>query len=137
MSSRSMKGRRGARRLALEALYAWEADGQVDPDGRGGLLDQEALDFARSLIEGVSGQVAELDRDLSQFCEGWAFERLGRVERNILRLALFEMRYRAQLPAIAINEAVDLAKEFGGERSGAFVNAVLMQVVRAERGSQE
>lgn len=137
MSRRPVAGRRGARRLALEALYAREAEGEADFQGWGEHLDTGAREYAHRLWTGVRDNMPDLDAQLAACCQGWAYDRLGRVERNILRLALYEIGWEKQVPAVAINEAVELAKEFGGERSGSFVNGVLMQAVRQLPGRDE
>jgi len=83
-------------------------------------------EYAEELVEGVMDQAAELDEAINASLTGWTPDRVGRVERTILRIALFEMRYRPDVPQkAAINEAIDLAKAYGADESAGFVNAVL------------
>ena len=127
--------RRKARSLALQALY--EADIAGHPvDGCFGWLKDEAglpsisLDFAVELVEGVMGRRDEVDIAIHKFAPAWPVKQLPVVDRNILRLALFELMFGRRVPhKVAINEAVELAKTFGGESSPRFVNGVLGSVM--------
>jgi N utilization substance protein B len=75
--------------------------------------------------------VADIDKLLQAYLTGWRIERLSKVDQQILRLAVYEMVYRDDVPArVAINEAIELAKRFGGEESGKFVNGVLGKMIR-------
>ena len=132
MPRRMATGRRGARKVVLEALYAREAEGEIDFGQRGRHLETAAREYAHRLWVGVGQNLAFLDQTLARSCEGWAYDRLGRVERNILRLALYEMTWEDVPTAVAINEAVELAKEYGGSRSGAFINGVLTKAMGEE-----
>jgi N utilization substance protein B len=117
--------RRDTRRLALEALYQVEQGGDLTRlTGR-----------ARRLVDGVLGCREELDRTLEEVAEGWRVERMPPVDRSLLRLGLYELRYQPDTPVgVVISEAVRLAKEFSTERSGAFVNGVLGRLAKEERG---
>lgn len=76
--------------------------------------------------ERIAGKTEEIDALLNERAEGWSTARMGKVELTILRLAVYEMRYDEEIPeSVAINEAVELAKKFGGEESGRFVNGIL------------
>lgn len=137
MSRRIATGRRGARRVVLEALYAREAEGEIDFGQRGRLLGTSARQHAHRLWVGINEKLTDLDHLLAQACEGWAYDRLGRVERSILRLALYEVNYGEIPRAVAINEAVELAKEYGGSRSGAFINGVLTRALGEEEEGRD
>lgn len=90
--------------------------------------------FAEELIRGVETHRAELDERLRAYAEHWDLERMGAVDRNIMRVALYEMRRRADIPpVVSINEAVELAKEFSGLESGKFVNGILDRAARDVR----
>lgn len=97
-------------------------------------VDPEVAAFARGLVEGVLARLAEIDRRIAAHARDWSLMRLGAVDRNVLRVAVQELCYAgpdgAVPPAVAINEAVEIAKAYGGEDSGRFVNGVLGQVVR-------
>jgi len=89
-------------------------------------VDQEAFAYARTLFEGVLAHVEELDELIRHQAEHWRLERMAAVDRNILRLAVFEMRYETDVPKlVVVDEAVELAKRFGSEQSGRFVNGLL------------
>ena len=81
------------------------------------------------LVEGVTAHQEELDKLIRQYSEHWRLERMAAVDRNLLRLALYELLHEPMIPAkVVINEAVELAKRFGSEESGAFINGILDQV---------
>ncbi len=84
--------------------------------------------FANELFEGAAKEVAALDEIISKHCENWRFERLAAIDRAILRLAIHEMSIADTPPKVVLNEAVELAKKFSSEDSGAFVNGVLDSV---------
>lgn len=112
----------------LEVLYEAEARG-LPPATEG--LDE----VGRALAEGVWGEREALDGAIGAAATGWRVERLAPVDLAVLRLALWEIRHRADLPAaVAISEAVRLAKAYSTERSGAFVNGVLGRLERDEAG---
>jgi transcription antitermination protein NusB len=91
----------------------------------------EPTEFTLQLVEGVTEHKAALDRMISRYAEGWDVERMPRVDRNILRIALFELFYVEDIPTgVTIDEAVDIAKEFSTEDSGKFINGVLGRVNR-------
>ena len=90
-------------------------------------------DFLISRVEGMAAKIPELDGKLDAVAQGWKTRRMGRVELTILRQALYEMAYDSEVPdKVAINEAVELAKRFGGRDSAAFVNGVLAKMVKTE-----
>ena len=87
------------------------------------------IKYIKSKAMLVKSKQAEIDDIISRLSQGWKLERIGRVERNILRLAIYEMRFDDDIPlSVAINEAVELAKTFGRDESYAFVNAILSNV---------
>lgn len=86
-------------------------------------------DFARPLIEGMVEHLDEIDERIRRYCENYEFRRIAPVDRNVLRLAIYEMLYRDDIPpVVSINEAIELAKTFGGPDSGRFVNGILDRV---------
>jgi N utilization substance protein B len=85
-------------------------------------------EFANQLFEGAAKEVPALDEIISKHCENWRFERLAAIDRAILRLAIHEMGSTDTPPKVVLNEAVELAKKFSSEESGAFVNGVLDSV---------
>jgi N utilization substance protein B len=118
--------RRAARRTALELLYQWDLTGQPLVSLHGGEVDP----FARELAEGVAASAVELDRRITAASDEWPADRLGVVERNIVRMALYELD-RGEVPVeVAIDEAVSLAKRYASEDAGRLVNGILGRVVR-------
>ena len=128
-----MSDRRRSRQLALQVLYQMEHGVREDPEQSFALFAENfkaparLRDYARFLVLGVHQKRPEIDQRLGRASRSWRVERMSRVDRNILRLACFEMFFSPQPvpPKVAINEAVELAKRFGGRESPAFVNGVL------------
>jgi N utilization substance protein B len=123
--------RRRGRELALQMLYQHELAGS---DVEEMFLTSDELqqappgtrDFAVALVRGVISRLAELDSHLVDQADNWRLERMAAVDRNILRLALYELMFEGDTPpAVVIDEAVEIAKRFGSERSSQFVNGVL------------
>ena len=86
-------------------------------------------EFAQPLIEGMVTYRDELDERIRKYCENYNLNRISAVDRNVLRLAIYEMLYRDDIPpVVSINEAIELAKTFGGAESGKFVNGILDRV---------
>ncbi len=86
-------------------------------------------EFAQPLIEGMMAHLEVVDERIRRYCENYDFKRISPVDRNILRLAIYEMLYRDDIPpVVSINEAIELAKTFGGPDSGRFVNGILDRV---------
>jgi len=126
--------RRKARALAFQALYEidtvrHEIDGVVTRLLAEGGLSEENAAFTRELVSGVIQNKGEIDRHIQSFAPAWPIEQIPAVDRNILRLAIFEVLLDNKVPVkVAINEAVELAKTFGSESSPKFVNGVLGSV---------
>lgn len=91
--------------------------------------DGEADAFQRHLVLGVLEHCSELDRLIEQYSENWRLDRINLVDRNILRMAIFELLYCDEIPPkVTINEAIDLGKRFGSEDSGSFINGILDRI---------
>jgi N utilization substance protein B len=123
-----------ARARALQALYAWEIRGRPSPQA---LAEASFFEFSgtagervRHLFDGVVANYRSLDREIERAVEHWRLERVGAVELNILRLALHELREGAAPPVVVIDEAVRLARWFGGSKAPAFINGVLDAAAR-------
>jgi transcription antitermination protein NusB len=124
-----VRGRRAARRTALELLYQWDLTGQPLASLHEGDVDE----FALELAEGVAEQAPELDARISEASDEWRADRLGVVERNVVRMGLFELD-RGDVPVeVAVDEAVSLAKRYASEDAGRLVNGILGRVVREAR----
>lgn len=125
-----MGKRRTARTLALQALYQWnlQQDERTYPweSCRDEDTEPAAIDFAKTLVEGVIQHRDAIDVAISKHVHNWAMDRLSVVDRNVLRIAVFELLYLDDIPpAVTINEAIEIAKQFGDDESGGFVNGIL------------
>ncbi len=118
--------------IALESLWFVQVEGQDSPTTRP--AEEEEIAFARRLVSGVQQSRAELDGLIEKASVNWRLSRMPVVDRNILRLAAYELRYCTDVPAsVSINEAVELAKRYGDKDSRAFVNGLLDRIA-AETG---
>jgi N utilization substance protein B len=118
--------RKAARRDALFVLYQWDVTGQPLASLHEGALDP----YAEELVNGVAAQAGVLDARINEASSDWTADRLGALERNILRIALWELE-RGEVPVeAAIDEAVTFAKRYASEEAGALVNGILGRVAR-------
>ncbi|MBY0453152.1 MAG: transcription antitermination factor NusB [Bdellovibrionaceae bacterium] len=131
--------RRQSREIALQVLFQVEYAPQISFESLLSLfqkqIDAASLKYADQIIQGVQKSKEEIDKKIQEASRHWKLDRMGGVDRNILRLSIYEMFYASELiePKIAINEAIEIAKIFGSQESAAFVNGLLDQVVRNER----
>jgi transcription antitermination protein NusB len=140
MSSQRSQGRR----LALQILYAYDLAGDK-PASLEDLIRTaaprapgEVMAFARTLVEGVLQLKNELDRVLQTSLDHWNIDRVHPVERNILRIGVFELTYRPEVPAtVAVSEAVDLAKRFGDPDAWRLINGILDHIGKARLTVEE
>ena len=123
-----MAGRRAARRSALFLLYQWDLTGQP----LASLYEGDIDPFALELAEQVGARADELDRRIDAAAEGWTADRLGVVERNVLRIGIHELERDSVPVEVAINEAVELANRYASEDAGKFVNVILARIAREE-----
>ncbi|MBP1999442.1 N utilization substance protein B [Paenibacillus shirakamiensis] len=138
--------RRLAREIAVQSLYQMEMN-EVEAQDAVTMLIAEAgeenesevrlgdmdgtTDFVLELVQGAWARKAEIDHLLSDYLKGWQISRLSRVDRQVLRLATYEMIYREDAPSkVIVNEAIELAKHFGTVESGKFVNGVLGKMIQ-------
>ena len=123
--------RREARERALTLLYEAESKG-VGPGAIVAELPVEPEAFTVELIAGVELHQAEIDAEISQRSTGWPIERMPAIDRALLRMGIYELRWSPEVPpAVAINEAVELAKRFSTDDSGKFVNGLLSKVAES------
>jgi transcription antitermination protein NusB len=121
-----MAGRRAARRTALVLLYQWDVTGQE----LASLFEGDVPEFSRELAEAVVARHEELDARITAAADDWTADRLGALERNILRMAILELD-RGEIPVeVAIDEAVSLAKRYSSEDAGRLVNGILGRIVK-------
>ncbi len=136
-----MVSRRTARMWAVQLLF------ERDFNPNGGDLSRfrsefkgssAARVFAEELVRGVVERQAELDALIQQYAENWDLKRMAAVDRNIMRVAVYEMLYRSDIPpAVSINEAVELAKKMGDQKSGRFVNGILDRIRRERLSARD
>lgn len=137
-----MGRRRKAREVALQFLYQLDLHGDDDPTPHAAdfwirhPVDEETRVFAEGLVRGTKEQQAKADDLIRQYAEHWELERMAVVDRNILRLAVYEMLWGGDVPAkVVINEAIEIAKKFGTGESSRFINGILDRVLRELRPS--
>lgn len=129
-----MGRRRKSREFALQVLYQLNITKQdaiqVLTQFEGHFLsDGEADEFLKRLVLGVLEHFPELDRLIEKYSENWRLDRINIIDRNILRMALFELLYCEEIPPkVTINEAIDLGKRYGSEDSGSFINGILDRI---------
>ena len=137
-----MASRHLARSIAMQTLYEWDFSGlkedmtkltekNIEEFGPG--LEDVNKDFIRTLVQGVLERRIAIDKIIEKAAPEWPLDQITMVDRNVLRLGLFELLYGNKdevPPKVAINEAIELAKNFSGESSGKFVNGVLGTVFR-------
>ncbi len=129
--------RRQARERALSLLYEAEAKG-IAPADVLRALPVEPARFASDLVAGVGEHGDELDGYIRRYSKGWSIERMPALDRALLRMAVFELTHRPDVPTGAVlSEAVDLASRYSTEESGRFVNGVLGQIAREVRAEDE
>jgi N utilization substance protein B len=121
-------GRRSGRRQALFLLYQWDLTGQP----LASLFEGEPHEFAVSLARAVAERAPELDRRITDASDEWPADRLGTLERNVLRIAIHELEEATVPPEVAINEAVVLAKRYASEDAARLVNGILGRIAREE-----
>lgn len=139
-----MVTRRQAREIAVQSLYWIEMNEVSAEEAVHSVMEQlreleekdlkeddKTLAFILALVKGVRERLDSIDEWISRSLRGWKLDRLSRVDKQILRMAVFEMIYYDETPPIvAVNEAVELAKAFGDEQSGKFVNGVLGKILQ-------
>jgi len=126
--------RRKSRESALQVLYQLnitkqDATTALTRYQEHFLSHGEADDFVKRLVVGVLEYFPQLDRLIEQYSENWRLDRINMIDRNILRIALYELLYCEEIPPkVTINEAIDLGKRFGSEDSGSFINGILDRI---------
>jgi N utilization substance protein B len=129
-----MSNRHLARTIAMQSLYQWDFLGK-DTDKIKEIIQFNREEFApdfddggfvNNLVDGVLENIDEIDELITRFAPDWPIETMTIVDRNILRCGVYELRFHEDIPSkVAINEAIEIAKGFGGESSGRFINGVM------------
>ncbi len=129
-----MSNRHLARTVVMQTLYEWDFNNQkaeklqqlLERNQKEFAPGLEDNDFSRQLLEGVVKNIQEIDGYIQKYAPEWPLEQITIVDRNILRIGIYELKFDSTIPPrVAINEAIEVAKSFGGESSGKFVNGVL------------
>lgn len=139
-----MGTRRKAREYALQLLYQWEGERPAPASllldfWRGQTVTAPTREFAEQLFQGAAAAVEELDALIAAHAQHWRLDRMAAIDRNLLRLATFEMRaFPKTSPAVVIDEAIEIAKRFSGADSAEFINGILdaiRKTLEAERAA--
>lgn len=129
--------RRRAREYALQLLYEHEfAPGEPDIQGFFAQLDEDkaVVDFTSRIVRGTLKNIEEIDAAIKAAAEHWVLERMAAVDRNILRAAAYELMYAPDVPpAVAIDEALEIAKRFSSTESASFINGILDRIAKSKR----
>ncbi|MBI3300328.1 MAG: transcription antitermination factor NusB [Elusimicrobia bacterium] len=129
-----MGRRRQGRETALQALYLSDTGKMSVAEAvlivtAGGPIDEKTLEFARALAEGTASHIADLDVHIQEIAQNWSLERMATVDRNLLRLASFELIFHPQTPVrVVIDEAIEIAKSFSSAESSKFINGILDKI---------
>jgi N utilization substance protein B len=130
--------RRKARELALQLLYQWELRKEAPEKVEtafwpGAKAAQKTREFAHRLFTGTVAAAAELDKLIEAHATNWRLDRMSAIDRNILRLASFELRFATAPPRVVMDEAVELARKFSDDAAPAFVNGVLDAIAKGDK----
>ena len=137
-----MKKRTRARELALQFLYQLDLRGrELLPEARDFFRTEEedrtAREFATQLVDGVIEHAEQIDQVIREVAENWEIARMAVIDRNVLRMATFELLHCPDIPPkVAINEAIELGKRFSTQNSGKFINGILDKVKERREGAQ-
>ena len=134
--------RRVAREIAFKTLFQYDIGHNETEPTISELIEENGLEgasveFARQLVAGTLKNLAVIDETLTKYLQKWELGRLAAADRNVLRLAVFELLYREDIPAaVTINEALDLSKVFHSEEAAKFLNGVLDKLAREQQGGE-
>ncbi len=128
-----MSNRTLARTIALQTLFAWDFNGRNDNNLEELIADNfsnfapqfDDGGFVKDLVFGVKEKIQEIDKHIIRYATEWPLDQITAVDRNILRLGMYELLFTEIPPRVAINESIEIAKSFGGDSSGKFINGVL------------
>lgn len=133
-----MGTRHKARENALQMMFQYDVTGEGNAFiGRYWIENPavpEVKEFASGLVSGTISRISEIDAVIGKYAENWSLSRMSRVDRNILRLAVYELFWVEDVPAkVTLNESITIAQKFSDEESGAFINGILDRVLRTEK----
>lgn len=136
-----MNARRLARELAFRACYQSDVTGEPMDRCLGEILEEvepseEAREFAGALIRSLAAHAAEVDAAVSRIARNWPIGRMAATDRSVIRVAAAELLYHAETPTrVALDEAIEIAKKYGMDTSGSFVNGILDRIAHEARPS--
>ena len=136
-------GRRASRELAMKLLYQLEIQKDDKEEQVMTALSDDALtekdkQYITEVVDGVAQNVEKIDKIIESYSKGWKINRIPKVDLSILRLAIFEITFRSDIPLnVSINEAVELAKKYSTEDAGGFINGILGKVPEAKNAAVE
>ena len=130
-----MGHRRKAREYALQMLYQYDVNHEfhnlIEGFWTGKEITDDVREFANNIVEGVIKNFPLIDNNINQSAKNWSIDRMAVVDRNILRMATYELLFVNNIPVkVTINEAIEIAKRFGGDESGSFVNGILDRILK-------
>jgi transcription antitermination factor NusB len=139
-----MRKRTLSREIALKILYAHEITDEPIGEAESkfweshGPENDEVRLYAENLVTGVSANMGEIDSAIASYADNWEIGRMATIDRNIIRVAAFELMFNGDIPPkVAINEAIEMAKKYGDQNSGKFVNGILDRISRSEIGEDK
>jgi len=127
-------GRRAAREVAVKLLYQLEIqkedrDKQIEYTLNEGKFSEKEREYIADVVHGVFENVEYIDGVIEKYSKGWKLNRISKIDLSILRLSIYEMKFRNDIPySVSINEAIELAKKYSAEESGAFINGILGRI---------
>ena len=133
-----MGKRRKSREIALQSLYMFETNHPdlasiLDFTWVEEVPDDDTLLFAEKLVQGTIHNISEIDDIIKRYTKNWKFDRIETIDKTVLRMSIYSLLFQKDIPApVTINEGIELAKIFGGENSGTFVNGILDTVRKNE-----
>ncbi len=127
--------RRKAREYALQMLYQYDISHEfkylIEGYWGGKEAPEDVKEFSSNLVEGVIKNLSMIDSKISQSASNWSIDRMAVVDRNILRMAIYELLFVKDIPVkVTINEAIEIAKRYGGDDSGSFINGILDRILK-------
>lgn len=132
-------GRRASREAAMKLLYQLEIQRDDRDEQINTVLEDESLTasdrkYIRSIVDGVSENVEQLDKIIEKYAMGWKINRISKIDLSVLRIGIYEILFREDIPySVSVNEAVELAKKYSNEDAGAFVNGLLAKVTKEDQ----
>jgi transcription antitermination factor NusB len=134
-----MRKRTQARECALKILYQSDVTRrEINPCAKSFWesmedIDQSVQEFTERLTKGIEGKIKDIDEKITQYATNWQLKRMAIIDRNVLRLGVYELLYASDIPPkVSINEAVELAKKYGDVESSKFVNGILDKIHKSE-----